>query len=128
MGQYVRGDVILALLSIDEKSPAKIRPAIVVQAGADGRIRVCPVSSKPPTDAPCIPIALEDFSEGGLDLFGESYVIFSRIRTLHSGDVIGKKGRLTQESLTEIAAGIPGPGLPDSSRKNTRTQRSRPGG
>jgi mRNA interferase MazF len=128
MGQYVRGDVILALLSIDEKNPAKIRPAIVVQTGTDGGIRVCPVSSKPPTDAPCIPITLRDFSEGGLDLFGESYVIFSRIRTLRSGDVIGKKGRLTQESLTEITAGIPGTGSPDSSRKNTRMHRSRPGG
>jgi mRNA interferase MazF len=128
MGQYVRGDVILASLSIDEKSPAKIRPAIVVLAGTDGGIRVCPVSSKPPNDAPCIPISFGDFSEGGLDLFGESYVMFSRVRTLRSGDVIGKKGRLTQESLAEIAAGIPDPGSTAGSGKKTGTRKMRSDG
>jgi mRNA interferase MazF len=128
MGQYMQGDVILALLSIDDKNPAKIRPAIVVQAGADGGIRVCPVSSKPPTDAPCIPIALGDFSEGGLDLFGESYVMFSRVRTLHSGDVIGKKGRLTQESLADIVAGIPDPVSTARPGKSHLTRKRRSGG
>jgi mRNA-degrading endonuclease toxin of MazEF toxin-antitoxin module len=120
MGQYVRGDVILVSVSMDEKSPAKSRPAIVVRAGAAGEILVCPVSSKPPTDAPCIPISLDDFSQGGLDLFGESYVMISRVLTLRSGDVIGKKGRLTQESFEEIAAGIPEPAPTTSSRRNVR--------
>jgi mRNA interferase MazF len=128
MGQYVRGDVILVSLSMDEKSPAKIRPAIVVRAGAEGGILVCPVSSKPPADAPCIPITLDDFSEGGLDLFGESYVMFSRVRTLRSGDVIGKKGRLTQESLAEIAAGIPDPVSTTGSGKNPRARKTGSGG
>jgi len=120
MGQYVRGDVILASLSIDGKSPAKIRPAIVVWAGDDGGVRVCPVSSKPPDDAPSIPIALHDFSSGGLDLFGESYVMVSRVMTLRNGNVIGKKGRLTQESFGEITAGIPEHVPAARSRMNTR--------
>jgi len=128
MGQYVQGDVILALLSIDEKNPAKIRPAIVVKAGADGGVRVCPVSSKPPIDAPCIPISLGDFSEGGLDMFGESYVMFSRVRTLRTGDVIGKKGRLTQESLAEIVAGIPDPVSTARPEKSHPTRKTRSGG
>jgi mRNA-degrading endonuclease toxin of MazEF toxin-antitoxin module len=115
-------------MSLDEKSPAKIRPAIVVQAGTDGGVRVCPVSSKPPTDAPCIPISLGDFSEGGLDLFGESYVMFSRVRTLRSGDVIGKKGRLTQESLAEIVAGIPDPVSTARPGKSYLTRKTRSGG
>jgi mRNA interferase MazF len=121
MGQYVRGDVILASLSIDEKSPAKTRPAIVVQAGAGGEIRVCPVSSKPSIDAPCIPISIDDFFQGGLDMFGESYVMVSRIRTLRRGDVIGKKGRLTQESFAEIAAMIPDPVSTTGYRKSNRS-------
>jgi mRNA interferase MazF len=128
MGQYVRGDVILVSMSLDEKSPAKIRPAIVVQAGADGGVRVCPVSSKPPTDAPCIPISLGDFSEGGLDMFGESYVMFSRVRTLRTRDVIGKKGRLTQESLAEIVAGIPDSVSTARPGKSQLTRKTRSGG
>jgi hypothetical protein len=68
---------------------------------------ICPVSSKPPSDAPCIPISLDDFSEGGLDLFGESYVMTSRVLTLQSSEVIGKKGRLTAGSLAEITVRVP---------------------
>jgi mRNA interferase MazF len=123
MGQYVRGDVILVSLSMDERSPAKTRPAIVVREGSAGEIIVCPVSSKPPSDSPCIPIALGDFSQGGLDLFGESYVMVSRVRTLRSGDVIGKKGRLTRESFEEIAAVVPDPVPATRSRKEARTRR-----
>jgi mRNA interferase MazF len=127
MGQYVQGDVILASLTIDGHNPAKNRPAIVVLADASGEIRVCPVSSRPPADAPCVPISLDDFSEGGLDLFGESYVMISRIMTLRSGDVIGKKGRLTRESFAEIAAGIPDPAPSSRSRKPAGSRRRQSG-
>ena len=128
MGQYVRGDVILASLSMDEKSPGKDL-ACDRQYGRvlPGEVLVCPVSSKPPTDAPCIPISLDDFSQGGLDLFGESHVMISRVRTLRSGDVIGKKGRLTQEFLEEIVAWIPESASTASSRKNARGSQRRSG-
>ncbi|MGB7789452.1 type II toxin-antitoxin system PemK/MazF family toxin [Methanoregula sp.] len=127
MGQYVRGDVVLASLSIDGKSPAKTRPAIIVRAGITGEVQVCPVSSRPPTDALCIPISLDDFAEGGLDLFGESYVMVSRVRMLRSGDVIGKKGRLTRESFEEIESHIPGSASKARSRENVHGGRERSG-
>ena len=123
MGRYLQGDVILVSLSLDERSPAKTRPAIVVLEGADGEIRICPVSSKPPTDAPSVPISLADFSQGGLDLFGESYVMVARVRTLRSSEVIGKKGRLTQESFADIVSFLPGTASTDGSRKNSRGRR-----
>lgn len=92
MGQYLRGDVVLTSVALDDRSSAKIRPAVVIATGDAGMIHVCPVSSRPPSDAPGIPISLDDFSEGGLDLFGESYVMTSRVLTLSSGKVMGKKG------------------------------------
>jgi mRNA-degrading endonuclease toxin of MazEF toxin-antitoxin module len=110
MGRYLRGDVILAPVAFEERGGAKTRPAIVISATENGNVQICPVSSRPPTDAPCIPISLDDFSEGGLDLFAESYVLTTRIRTIRSGDVVGKRGRLTQESIAEIAAHVPEPG------------------
>lgn len=112
MGQYLRGDVILVPVALDDRSSAKTRPAVVIVTSGTGLIHVCPVSSKPPSDAPCIPISLDDFSDGGLDLFGESYVMTSRVLTLTSGKVIGKKGRLTPESLAEIAGRVPSVSLP----------------
>jgi mRNA interferase MazF len=107
MVQYVKGDVLLASVALDDRTSPKTRPVVVIQAEEPGMVHICPVSSKPPSDAPCVPISLDDFSEGGLDLFGESYVMTSRVLILPSGKVGGKKGRLTPASLTEIAGRIP---------------------
>lgn len=126
MGQYVRGDVILASVALDGRSTAKTRPAVVITTGGTTLIHICPVSSRPPSDAACIPIALDDFSEGGLDLFGESYVMTSRVLTIGSGDVIGKKGRLTPEALAEIAGQVPAILLPGPARA-IQKERSRTG-
>jgi mRNA-degrading endonuclease toxin of MazEF toxin-antitoxin module len=107
MGQYVKGDVLLASVALDDRTVPKIRPVVVIHREASGRIHICPVSSKPPSDAPSLPLSIDDFTTGGLDLFGESYVMTSRVLTLSGRDVIGKKGRLTSESLAEITTRIP---------------------
>lgn len=107
MGQYCAGDVLLAPVALDSRTPAKARPVVVISAGGDGTIRVCPVSSRPPADAPSLPITIDDFASGGLDLFSASYVMTSRIITLRSGQVIGKKGRVTRECLAGIAGRAP---------------------
>jgi mRNA interferase MazF len=127
MGQYVKGDVLLASVALDDRTAPKTRPVVVIRAEEPGRIHICPVSSKPPSDAPCLPLSLADFATGGLDLFGESYVMTSRVLTLRSGDVIGKKGRLTQESLAEIAGLVPdGHTVRAGAGKKTGKYRERP--
>ncbi|HEX3002219.1 MAG TPA: type II toxin-antitoxin system PemK/MazF family toxin [Methanoregula sp.] len=108
MGQYAVGDVILASVALDDRTPPKTRPAIVIGTGESGLIRICPVSSKPPSDAPFLPLSIDDFTTGGLDLFSESYIMTSRVLPLRSGAVIGKKGRLNRELLAEILARAPG--------------------
>jgi mRNA interferase MazF len=112
MGQYVKGDVLLASVALDDRTLPKTRPVVVIGTGEPGRVYICPVSSKPPSDAPGLPLSLADFATGGLDLFGESYVMTSRVLIIRSGDVIGKKGRLTQESLAEVTRRIPAVMLP----------------
>jgi hypothetical protein len=125
MGLYCKGDVLLALVALDNRSAAKARPVVVIGTPEPGRIRVCPVSSRPPFDAPCIPLAIDDFAAGGLDMFGESYVMTSRVITIRSADVIGKRGRLTPDSLAEIAGRAPETlaGDPGASKKNGRRRR-----
>ena len=107
MGRYLPGDVILVSASIDDDSVRKVRPAVVVVAGESGEITVCPVSSKPSPDAISIPLSIDDFANGGLDLFSESYVITSRVLAVRSGEVIGKRGRLVPESLSAVLAAAP---------------------
>ena len=112
MGQYVNGDVLLAPVALDERTRPKTRPVVVIRTEEPGRIHICPVSSKPPSDAPSLPLSIDDFATGGLDLFGESYVMTSRVLCLRSGTVTGKKGRLTTEALAEITARVPAAMLP----------------
>ena len=107
MGQYVKGDVLLASVALDDRTSPKTRPVVVIRTQEPGMVCICPVSSKPPSDAPCLPVTIDDFATGGLDLFGESYVLTSRLLTIRSSDVIGKKGRLTMESFAEITGRVP---------------------
>jgi hypothetical protein len=107
MSHYIRGDVVIAPVAFEERNRAKTRPAVVIATGRTHEVYLCPVSSKPPSDAYSVPISLDDFSEGGLDLFGESYVLTSRVFVIRSGEVIGKRGRLTEESITSIAIKVP---------------------
>lgn len=107
MGQYSCGDVLLASVALDKRTGAKTRPVIVIRSDTDGTVSVCPVSSKPPNDAPSLPLTIDDFATGGLDLFSESYVMTSRVTTIRSNEVIGKKGRISSEFLLEITALVP---------------------
>jgi mRNA interferase MazF len=127
MGQYVKGDVLLASVALDDRTLPKTRPVVVIGTEEPGRVHICPVSSKPPSDAPSLPLAIDDFTTGGLDLFGESYVMTSRVLTIRSGDVIGKKGRLTADALGEIAGRVPAPSLPGPApvKKPGRSQKGR---
>jgi hypothetical protein len=125
MGYFTKGDVVIAPVAFEERSGAKTRPAIVIGTGDCGEVHLCPVSSKPPSDAPCVPISLDDFSEGGLDLFGESYVLTSRVRVIRSGEVIGKRGHLTEESISSILIRVPKSMIPENEKaKGAKGSRS----
>ncbi|HWS21065.1 MAG TPA: type II toxin-antitoxin system PemK/MazF family toxin [Methanoregula sp.] len=113
MGHYIRGDVVIAPVAFNERSGAKTRPAVVIATGRTQEVYLCPVSSKPPSDASCVSISLDDFSQGGLDLFGESYVLTSRVLVIRSGEVIGKRGHLTEESFTSVMQRVPPSLIPD---------------
>jgi mRNA interferase MazF len=94
MGRFRTGDVLLAPVRMGRNITRKVRPVVVVGTGEDGVLFVCPVSSRPPSDAPSIPFGLDDFAEGGLDLFEESYILSTHICRVMVSDVIGRKGRL----------------------------------
>ncbi len=102
MGSYFRGDVLLVPLCLSTGRGMKVRPAVVLGASGQGWLFVSPVSSTPPFEGPAIPLCIDDFSEGGLDLMGESYLVIGRICRIRISEVIGKKGRLTQEAIRDL--------------------------
>jgi mRNA interferase MazF len=97
MSHYAPGDIILAPFPHDHEGSAKVRPAIVITINSDGDLCCCPIRSTPRTGSTCIPISIDDFDEGGLDLFSESYVQTDTVRTIKRGAVIGKKGHVSGE-------------------------------
>jgi len=120
MGTYRRGDVVLAVVPFNGYDGAKTRPAVVMAARENGDLVVCPVSSRPATDAPCVPIGLDDFVEGGLDLFSESFALTSRVTVIQVGAVIAKKGRLTADALDSVSLQVPRDPAPGKNRKSGR--------
>jgi len=109
MGRYNRGDVILAPVPFQERNGAKTRPAIVLATRENGDLLICPVSSRPPSDAPFVPVGLDDFATGGLDLFSESYALTAKAGSLPARDVIALKGRLVAETVDAIGAQVRNP-------------------
>jgi mRNA-degrading endonuclease toxin of MazEF toxin-antitoxin module len=116
MGHFVRGDVIIAQVQCFGRSGAKLRPAVVVGTGLNNELLVVPVSSQPSTDSPSIPLSLDDFLEGGLDMFNESYILYSHVSTIPPGSVVGKRGRLTSEYTDLVLARV----TPGTKKKNRK--------
>jgi len=106
MGLFVRGDVIIAQVPCFGMSAAKPRPAVVIGSTPDNNLLVVPVSSQPSTDSPSLPLSLDDFREGGLDMFNESFVLFSHVSTIQPREVIGKRGHLTSEFIDRVIAQV----------------------
>jgi mRNA interferase MazF len=116
MGHFLSGDVIIAKVPCFGREGAKLRPAVVVGKDRNNNLIVVPVSSQPSTDTPSLPLSLEDFSEGGLDMFNDSYVLFSHATILHPRDVVGKRGRLTSEFTGIVIARVT-PGTTGNKRR-----------
>lgn len=124
MGKYLPGDVLLASVALDDRTLPKTRPVVVIRTAEPEKIHVLPVSSKPPSDAPCLPLSIDDFASGGLDLFEESYILTARVVVIRINGVIGKKGRLRGESLAAITRQIPEDFLPGSQPVQKKPGRS----
>lgn len=109
MGQYAGGDVVLAPVRIGGLGERKVRPVVVISVGETGTLFACPVSSSPSTDGISVPLSLNDFARGGLDLFTESYVLTHHAATIRVTDVVGKKGSLLPEPLAAIREAVDHP-------------------
>lgn len=105
MSRYVPGDIVLVPFPLEREQIAKVRPALVIATRSDGDLCCCPIRSTTRAGTLCIPITIDDFVTGGLDLFSESYVQTDTVRSVRNGAVKGKKGRVTGEFLRMVKKG-----------------------
>ncbi|RXE56072.1 PemK-like protein [Methanoculleus taiwanensis] len=104
MGQFSPGDVILASLRLGGAETKKTRPAVVITASSDGSLVVCPISSRASPDGSSVPLSLDDFARGGLDMFEESYILTAHRIVIRRNAVIAKKGKVTDEVSAAVAS------------------------
>jgi len=90
---------------------------VVVGTDRENNLIVVPVSSQPSTDTPSLSLSLDDFIEGGLDMFTDSYILFSHATLLHPREVVGKRGRLSSEFIKTVVARVDPGTLGKRSRK-----------
>lgn len=101
MSSYRQRDVVLAPFSFHKRDSIKVRPAIVL-GEESGDLLLAPCSRRKADSLPSITISLDDFEEGGLELFEDSVVLVAHQAHVPKRKIISKKGRLTMEAFERI--------------------------
>lgn len=101
MSSYQQRDVVLAPFSFYQGDSTKVRPAIVLSEEA-GTLLLAPCSRRQADSLSAITISLDDFEEGGLELFEDSVVLVAHQAHVPKRKIIKKKGRLTLEAFERI--------------------------
>lgn len=86
------GDVIIAPFRLGNSTYP--RPLVILAVTVEGKLQVCPFTSRRPSDRPAFECAIHDFCEGGLDLFEDSYILIHEQRTITEQSVRHRKGTL----------------------------------
>ena len=103
MTRFFPGDVVLASMSLRGPGGRKVRPAVVIGECEKNSFLLCPVTSRQPDNGDFLPLGLDDFEKGGLDLFDESYVLVSEVGPVDGRYILGKKGKLVSSKFSGIA-------------------------
>lgn len=106
MTRYFPGDVVIASMNLSGPGGRKSRPAVVIGESGKNRFLLCPVTSRRPEGGDSVPLDLDDFERGGLDLFEESYVLISEAGIVEGRYIHGKRGRLASSVFLEISGRV----------------------
>jgi mRNA interferase MazF len=99
-----RGSVTLVPFPFSDLSQAKLRPAIVLASVGRGDWILCQVTSNAYGDDRAIPIAPDDFADGGLRV--ASFARPGKLFTAHETLIRMQAGRLTPGAFERIRAGV----------------------
>jgi len=104
MGEFVKGDVVVAPFPFSDLTAAKRRPALVVAALTGDDVILCQITSKSVADSYAIPITSSDFTSGGLPQ--DSNIRPNRLFTADANIILYRAGVLTLNKVQEVVAKI----------------------
>ncbi|MDO8841422.1 MAG: type II toxin-antitoxin system PemK/MazF family toxin [Methanocalculus sp.] len=101
MNPYRPRDVVIVPFPFQQGEGKKNRPAVVLAVESD-QLLLAPCTRRPADGISAVKIDLEDFEEGGLDLFEESSVLIAHHAKVPVKKVVKKKGRLNEDTFNSI--------------------------
>ena len=104
MGRFVKGETVVLPFPFSDLSSSKRRPALVIAPLPGDDVILCMITSKAVRNDRAIPLAVSDFTSGGLPL--SSYIRPDRLFTADSRIVTRSVGNLTSDKLQEVVDAI----------------------
>ena len=101
MHSYQPRDVVIVPFPFLHGESRKNRPAVVLSVESDTAL-LAPCTRRAADGISAVSIDLEDFEEGGLDLFEESTVLIAYQTTVPIKKIQKKKGKLTKNAFENI--------------------------
>ncbi len=106
MGQFVKGDVVVAPFPYSDLTTSKKRPALVIAPLEGDDVILCQITSKAKRDHYAIPLANTDFKSGSLHQ--KSFIRPNRLFTADSRIVLYRAEEVKRPKMEEVIAKIIG--------------------
>jgi mRNA interferase MazF len=104
MGQFVKGDVVVAPFPYSDLTTSKKRPALVIALLEGDDVILCQITSKAKHDNYAIPLANTDFKSGSLHQ--KSFIRPNRLFTADARIVLYRAGEVKRPKIDEVIAKI----------------------
>lgn len=104
MEEFVKGDIVVLEFPFSNLIRAKRRPSLVIKVPRGEDILVCQITGKSCEKSVEIPIKIEDFYNGSLQV--ESYLRMDKIFSIEKSLIKYKAGSLKREKFNQILNSI----------------------
>ncbi|HSW48395.1 MAG TPA: type II toxin-antitoxin system PemK/MazF family toxin [Candidatus Saccharimonadales bacterium] len=104
MGEFIIGDIVVALFPFSNLKGQKTRPALVLANAEFGNLILCQITSKSYSSKSALKLSREDFSEGSLPSI--SFIRPDKLFTADTSIIQRVAGKLTASKQRLVAKSV----------------------